>query len=200
MKKDIAYFNLEYKNWSKLFINIKLKEIKMKKTSFIIAIILLIAGFSAENFAQQFAPWAKLSSNAPKDISSRNYPVPTKEEVGISPYPGAFISSLSAPSTDTTKYKQEVLPFVILVSSDSPGNVVAYYKRILTKDKGWTYSEEYRTFVKGQTSQALTGFVPSVAIRDENGENFDLVYVDESLKSRLRSRIEITYKTSDENK
>ncbi len=172
----------------------------MKKTSFIIAIILLIAGFFSENFAQQFAPWAKLSSNAPKDISSRNYPVPTKEEVGISPYPGAFISSVSAPSTDTTKYKQEVLPFVILVSTDSPDNVVAYYKRILSKEKGWNYSEEFRSFVKGQAIQVLTGFVPTVAIRDENGENFDLVYVDENLRSRLRSRIEITYKPAGEKK
>ena len=167
-----------------------------KDTIQILLIILFFAGYTQA----QYAPWAKLSSNAPKDISSRNYPVPTKEEVGIKPYPGAFISSVSAPSTDTTKYKQEVLPFVILISTDSPDNVVAFYKRILTKDKGWNYSEEFRTFVKGQTAKALTGFVPTVAIRDENGENFDLVYVDENLKSRLNSRIEITYKQADEKK
>ena len=161
-----------------------------KDTIQILLIILFLAGYAQA----QYAPWAKLSSNAPKDIGSRNYPVPTKEEVGIKPYPGAVISSVSAPSTDTTKYKQEVLPFVILVSADNPDNVIAFYKRILTKDKGWTYSEELRTFVKGQTAKALTGFVPAVAIRDESGENFDLVYVDESLKSRLKSRIEITYK------
>ncbi len=158
-----------------------------------IQILLILLFFSGYTYAQ-YAPWAKLSSSAPKDISSRNYPVPTKEEVGISPYPGAVISSVSAPSTDTTKYKQEVLPFVILVSTDGPDNVVSFYKRILTKDKGWNYSEEFRSFVKGQASQAITGFVPTVAIRDEDGNNFDLVYVDENLKSRLRSRIEITYK------
>lgn len=158
-----------------------------------IQILLILLFFSGYTYAQ-YAPWAKLSSSVPKDISSRNYPVPTKEEVGISPYPGAVISSVSAPSTDTTKYKQEVLPFVILVSTDSPDNVVSFYKRILTKDKGWNYSEEFRSFVKGQASQAITGFVPTVAIRDEDGNNFDLVYVDENLKSRLRSRIEITYK------
>jgi len=155
----------------------------------ILMILLFFSGYANA----QYAPWAKLSSSAPKDISSRNYPVPTKEEVGISPYPGAVITSVSAPSTDTTKYKQAVLPFVILVSTDSPDNVVAFYKRILTKDKGWTYSEEFRTFVKGQTAKALTGFVPAVAIRDENGENFDLVYVEEGLRNRLKSRIEITY-------
>ena len=162
-----------------------------KEIIHILMILLFFAGYTEA----QYAPWAKLSSNAPKDISGRNYPVPTKEEVGIKPYPGAVISSVSAPSTDTTKYKQEVLPFVILVSTDSPDNVVAFYKRILTIDKGWNYSEEFKTFVKGQTTQARTGFVPTVAIRDENGENFDLVYVEVSLKNRLKSRIEITYKT-----
>ena len=171
----------------------------MKILKNIFPILLIILFFGGYTQAQ-YAPWAKLSSNAPKDISSRNYPVPTKQEVGLKPYPGAYISSVSAPSTDTTKYKQEVLPFVILVSTDSPDNVVSFYKGILTKDKGWNYSEEFRTFVKGQTSQALTGFVPTVAIRDENGENFDLVYVDENLKSRLRSRIEITYKPAGEEK
>jgi len=167
----------------------------MKIFKEIIQIMLVILFFTGITQAQ-YAPWAKLASNAPKDISSRKYPVPTKDEVGIPAYPGAVISSLSAPSTDTTKYQQEVLPFVILVSTDSPDNVVAYYKRNLTKEKGWTYSEEYRTFVKGKTGSVLTGFVPAVAIRDEEGENFDLVYVDEGLKTRLKTRIEITYKPS----
>ena len=162
----------------------------------IVVIILFFAGFTQA----QYAPWAKLSSNAPKNISGRNYPVPTKEEVGINPYPGAVISSVSAPSTDTTKYKQEVLPFVILVSTDSPDNVVAFYKRILTKDRGWTYSEEFTTFVKGETTNAMTGFVPAVAIRNENGNNFDLVNIDEGLRNRLKSRIQITYKPAGEKK
>lgn len=151
--------------------------------------------FCLTAFAQTpYAPWAKLAADAPKDISSRKYPVPTKDEVGIPPYPGAVISSVSAPSKDTTKYTQEVLPFVILVSTDNPSNVISYYKRILTPGKGWTYSEEYRTFVKGQTAKALTGFVPSVAIRDGSGDNFDLVYIDQNLKNKLKTRIEITYK------
>jgi hypothetical protein len=163
-----------------------------KKIILVLVTILFFGGFTQA----QYAPWAKLSSNAPKDISSRKYPVPTKDEVGIPPYPGAVISSISAPSTDTTKYKQEVLPFVILVSIDSPDNVVAFYKRNLTKEKGWSYNEDLKTFVKGKAANALTGFVPTVAIRDENGENFDLVYIDEGLKNRLTTRIEITYKPS----
>ena len=153
--------------------------------------------FSISIYAQApYAPWAKLSSDAPKNIISRTYSVPTQEEVGITPFPGAFISSVSAPRVDTLKYKQEVLPFIILVSTASPSEVISFYKRKLTPGSGWSYSEEFKTFVKGDIQSALTGFVPAVSIRDENGENFDLVYVDANLKKRLQSRIEIKYNPS----
>ena len=158
-------------------------------------IVIFISGFLFPTYAQSpFATWAKLSKDAPKEVSGRNYPIPSKEEVDIPVYPGAVISSLSAPSTDTIKYKQEVLPFVNLVTSDLLSNVVNFYKRNLTKDKGWNYSEEFRTFVKGSPGSVLTGFIPSVAIRDEEGESFDLIYVDPGFRTKLKTRIVITYK------
>jgi hypothetical protein len=166
----------------------------MKKINLLIAIVFIFTVLCEKTLAQQFAPWAKLSSDAPKDISARKYPVPSKDEVGIPPYPGAVISSVSTPSTDTVKYKQEVLPFINLVTSDLSSSVINFYKKTLTKDKGWNYSEEYKTFVKGSPGSSLTGFVPSVAIRDESGENFDLGYVDPNIKSKLKTRIVITYK------
>jgi len=167
----------------------------MKKIFLIILLTFIITGYFIENFAQApFATWAKLSKDAPKEVSGRNYPIPSKEEVDIPVYPAAVISSLSAPSRDTIKYKQEVLPFVNLVVSDLLSNVVNFYKRNLTKDKGWNYSEEFRTFVKGSPGSALTGFVPSVAIRDEDGESFDLIYVDPGVRTKLKTRIVITYK------
>lgn len=171
-----------------------MKEMKFFLIAFIILNFLLLKDASAQS---PFAPWAKLSNNAPKEIASRKYPVPTKEEVGVPSYPGAVITSVSAPKVDTTKYEKEVLAFVHLVTSDPPSSVISFYKRTLTKDKGWNYSEEYTTFVKGETQSALTGFVPTVRIRNEDGNNFDLGYVDESLKQRLKSRIEITYKRSE---
>jgi hypothetical protein len=155
----------------------------------IVFFILFLSGITQA----QYAPWAKLSKDAPKEINARKYPVPTKDEVGIPPYPGAVISSVSAPREDTLKFKKEILPFVILVSKDSPDRVISYYKKKLTKAAGWNYNEEFKTFVKGPPGSALTGFVPAVAIRDESGENFDLVHVDENLKRNLKSRIEITY-------
>jgi hypothetical protein len=172
----------------------------MSKISSLLVVTLVVSGFVFQNFAQQVAPWAKLSGDAPKEISARKYPVPSKEDVGIPPYPGAVISSVSAPSTDTMKYKQEVLPFINLVTSDLSSNVINFYKKTLTKDKGWNYSEEYKTFVKGTPGSSLTGFIPSVAIRDESGENFDLGYVDPNIKSKLKTRIVITYKISRKEK
>ena len=167
----------------------------MNKINSLLAVVFIISGFTFQTSAQSpFAPWAKLSSDAPNDIPAREYPVPTKDEVGIPAYPSAVISSVSAPSTDTVKYKQEVFPFVNLVTIDTPENVINFYKRNLTEGKGWNYSEELRTFVKGPVNSVSTGFVPLVAIRDENGEHFDLVYVDQSLRNKLNTRIEITYK------
>jgi hypothetical protein len=164
-----------------------------------IKFIVIVLFFSINVLAQiPYAPWAKLASDAPNHIVGRTYPVPTLEEVGIPPFPGAVISSVSAPRLDTLKYQQEVLPFVILVSTASPSEVISFYKGKLTSGKGWSYSEEFKTFVKGDLQSALTGFVPAVAIRDENGENFDLVYVDDKLKKKLRSRIEIKYNSSKE--
>jgi hypothetical protein len=173
----------------------------MNKLNSFFAVVFIVSGFAIQTLAQvSFASWAKLSSDAPKDIDSRKYPVPSKDEVGIPPYPGAVISSISTPSTDTIKYKQEVLPFINLVTNDTPENVINFYKRNLTKEKGWNYSEELRTFVKGPVGSISTGFIPSVAIRDENGDHFDLIYVNQDLKNELKSRIEITYKPNKQTK
>jgi hypothetical protein len=92
----------------------------MTKTGFFLIIVALIYFLiPVDTSAQsQFAPWAKLSSDARKEISARKYHVPSKDEVGIPPYPGAYIISVSAPRQDTIKYEQEVLAFVNLVTSD----------------------------------------------------------------------------------
>ena len=173
-----------------------LGKISMKEIKFFLAALILLGFLTSKELSAQspFAPWAKLSSDAPKEISARKYPVPSKDEVGIPAYPGAYISSVSAPKQDTIKYEQEVMAFVNLVTSDPASSVISFYKKILTKDKGWNYSEEYKTFVKGQTINALTGFVPTVKIRDESGDNYDLVYVDPNYKKNLKTRIEVTYK------
>ncbi|MBT8378280.1 MAG: hypothetical protein KJN64_03525 [Ignavibacteria bacterium] len=162
------------------------------KLVFYLFLLLSISVYAQTPFAQ----WAKLSSDAPKNITARTYPVPTVEQVGIPSYPGAVISSVSAPRVDTLTYEKEVLPFITLVSTKSPSQVISFYKGKLSSANGWSYSEELKTFVKGNLQSALTGFVPAVAIREENGENFDLVHVDANLKKKLKSRIEITYQPS----
>jgi hypothetical protein len=170
-----------------------MKDMNIFLTAFLLINFLILTNASAQS---PIAPWAKLSSDAPKEIASRKYPVPTKEEVGVPSYPGAVITSVSAPKEDTTKYEKEVMAFVHLVTSDPPSSVISFYKNALTKDNGWNYSEDYTTFVKGETINALTGFVPTVKIRNESGDNFDLVYVDSNLKKNLKARIEIAYKRS----
>ena len=157
----------------------------------VIGIFILSVFSSAQS---SYAPWAKLSDDAPEEIKERNYPVPLKSEVDIPPYPGAVLTSVSAPNEDTTKYHREALPFIILVTTKSPDEVIQFYKAVLSPEEGWQYTEEYKGFVKGEILSALTGFVPGVGIREENGEEFDLVYVDKNLRSELKTRIKIFYK------
>jgi len=169
----------------------------MKTTNYFlkISILVFLMLFTSSVYAQTpSAPWIKLSKSAPKNITSRSYTVPTKGEVGIPIYPGAYLTSLTAPRADTLKFEKSILPFINLVTKDQPSKVISFYKSKLTKADGWNYSEEYKTFVQGDVASATSGFVPAVGIRDETGNSFDLVHADERLKAKLKTRIQIFYK------
>jgi hypothetical protein len=169
----------------------------MKTTNYLlkISILVFVILFTSSVYAQTpCAPWIKLSKTAPKNLTSRSYTVPTKGEVGIPIYPGSYLTSLSAPRADTLEFENSILPFINLVTKDQPSKVISFYKNKLTKANGWNYSEEYKTFVQGDVTSVLSGFVPAVGIRDETGENFDLVHADERLKVNLKTRIQIFYK------
>lgn len=169
----------------------------MKTTNYLlkISILVLVILFTSSVYAQApCASWIKLSKSAPKNLTSRSYTVPTKSEVGIPIYPGSYLTSLSAPRADTLKFENSVLPFINLVTKDQPSKVISFYKSKLNKADGWNYSEEFKTFVQGDVASATSGFVPAVGIRNETGENFDLVNADEKVKAKLKTRIEISYK------
>ena len=164
------------------------------KNMFRLMLIFLV--FSGAAYMQgQVAPWAPLSNNAPDKLPGRYKPIPPSQDVGIPVFPGAYLTSISAPVKDTVLLKNsKILPFINLVTSASQSEVISFYKSHLSKSDGWQWSEEYKTFVRGKPVSALTGEVPTVAIREENGENFDLTYVKESFKKKLKTRIQITYK------
>jgi len=169
----------------------------MKTTNYFlkISILIFVILFTSSVYAQTpCAPWIKLSKSAPKNLTSRSYTVPTKGEVGIPIYPGSYLTSLSAPRVDTLEFENSILPFINLVTKDQPSKVISFYKSKLTKAGGWNYSEEFKTFVQGDVVSATSGFVPAVGIRDETGENFDLVHADEKVKANLKTRIQIFYK------
>ena len=169
----------------------------MKTTNYFlkISILVFVILFTSSVYAQTpCAPWIKLSKSAPKNLTSRSYTIPTKDEVGIPIYPGSFLTSLSAPRADTLKFENSILPFINLVTKDQPSKVISFYKSKLTKADGWNYSEEYKTFVQGDVASAMSGFVPAVGIRDETGNSFDLVHANERLKGKLKTRIQIFYK------
>jgi len=175
----------------------KRNDFFMKATSHFLkfSLVVFVILFTSSVYAQTpCAPWIKLSKSAPKNLTSRSYTVPTKDEVGIRIYPGSYLTSLTAPRADTLKYENSILPFINLVTKDQPSKVISFYKSKLTKADGWNYNGEYKTFVQGDVASAMSGFVPAVGIRDETGDNFDLVYADEKLKTKLKTRIQIFYK------
>ena len=160
-------------------------------------IILSAFLFNIQLFPQTpVAPWAPLKPDAPKDWGTRNYTVPTQEEVGILIYPNVYLTTISTASVESVKPQEsEILPFIILVSSDPPKKITAFYKDTLKLKDEWDYTEEYTTFIKSDTMiKMLTGKYPSVTVRHENGDDFDLVFVDKNFKEKLETRIRITYK------
>ena len=122
----------------------------MKTTSHFLkfSILVFVILFTSSVYAQTpCAPWIKLSKSAPKNLTNRSYTVPTKDEVGIPIYPGSYLTSLTAPRTDTLKYEKAVLPFINLVTKDQSSKVISFYNSKLAKADGWNYSDEYKTFV-----------------------------------------------------
>lgn len=69
--------------------------------------------------------------------SGEEMKVPSKEEVGVPIYPGAYLSSTSSGSG---------LPMVTLLSADPPEKVTAWYKDNL---KGWSYNSLLKVFYEG---------------------------------------------------
>jgi len=160
-------------------------------------VILFSLLINMQLFSQtQVAPWAPLKPDAPKDWGTRNYTVPSQQEISIPIYPNTYLTTISTASVDSLKpHESEILPFIILVSSDPPEKIIAFYKDKLKPELGWNYTEEYTTFIKSNPMiKVLTGKYPSVAVRHENGDDFDLVYVNEKFKEKLKTRIRITYK------
>jgi hypothetical protein len=165
---------------------------KTYKTTSKTLVVIFFLLFSQLVFSQSDKiPWLPLIKDAPQKTAD----VITSAQIGISVYPGAYLTSYY-PATSSNESDKSVtsLATVFLVTSDEIEKVVQFYIKNLKKSDGWNFYDEYNVFVKGDLNDALSRTVPGVAIREETGENFDLADADPDIKSTLKTRIKILYK------
>ncbi|MDH4221026.1 MAG: hypothetical protein OEY18_02175 [Candidatus Aminicenantes bacterium] len=103
-----------------------------------------LLSFASELFAPKVNP--------PKNMANRQmwvdmimqWEIPSKESVGIPPYPGAVIIAVKEASemiANDEKYK--TLPMLTLSTFDEPAKVAAFYK---DKLKDWKYDRQFDMF------------------------------------------------------
>lgn len=140
--------------------------------------------------AQSYAPLAKLKAGAPPIM--RDEPVPSAGEVGVPGYPGAVILSVSS-MEDGSGGK---IPFINLASEDPQDKVEAWFKERLREMPGWKYHETYEFFYTGEDAmKAMSMQSPYLNVTELDHEAMDMIYVEESVKKNLKTRIQIVYRS-----
>lgn len=141
--------------------------------------------------AQQYARWAKLKAGAPPIMRDA---IPTASEVGIPVYPEAVVLSVSS-MPDGSGGK---IPFMNLASEETPEKVEVWYKERLSEILGWKYHDTYEFFYQGEDAMiAMSMQSPYVNVMELSQDAIDMIYVDESVKKDLKTRIQIVYRPSE---
>lgn len=162
----------------------------MRRIQFMLMLFALGCAATLRAEAKPFAPCAPLSQAATEMLQATGWNpcqgIPNQEAVGVSAYPGARVSSVSAAGTSH--------PSLTLLSADPVGKVAAFYKQSLTPEKGWKWNNDLKVFFRGDSVlNAITGQVPSVQIFDVSGEGDSFVMVAKDFRLAVRSKIVIHY-------
>lgn len=154
-------------------------------------LLLTMFGPAISALAKDFAPCAPPSETAREMAQATGWiscqGVPSKETVGIPPYPNASVARATGGGT--------YLPSVVLLSADPDTKVIEFYKKALTAQDGWHWNELSKIFYRGGSiTDAMSLTIPSVQISavSDGADNFFLVSKD--FRSRVKSKIEIHYK------
>lgn len=164
----------------------------------VVLIFFVIQGFGSQEYYEDdpFAPTVE----PPENIENRGmwfdmidkWVVPTKGEVGIPAFPGAYIIQVQKASTMRVGNKTiKTLPVITLATVDPPEKVVNFYREKL---KDWDYSNDFMTRAfwekKGDfdpLDPRKTSTVPNVIIFDVSDD------MPEVLMPKARATIKITY-------
>ncbi len=124
-------------------------QINVKKLNVMILSILFMGFFFINLSANDsFAPKVKLPGNMENRSMwakvIKDWKVPSKSEVGISAYPGAFIVGLKGVSHMTANgIKYNTLPAIVLATTIGQKKVTEFYKEKLNK---WRYMNDMDMF------------------------------------------------------
>lgn len=150
---------------------------------------LVLLTFHSHLLAEEpFAPWAKMSPDAPAAFQQKT---PTKSQVGIPAYPNAYIISIVSMED---KKSGKTIHIMHLVSTASPETIKAFYQKKLPEMKGWKFDAVFEAFHTGEDyTTAVSQFQPYMEIPEVSLNANDLKLVDPSLKQTLKTRIQIAY-------
>lgn len=163
----------------------------MKKICVVLASVIFVFFFCQMTLAEPFAPMAKMNDQGLKmqklsgeTEAERLQKVPSMEEVGVPPYPGAVIISIIIDESG------QMMPGLNLASTDPPEKVRAWYKEKL---QGWRWSEMLELFYQGEgelknLAQVMT--TPTINVLPMSSEAIDMRFSD---VPGAQARIQITY-------
>lgn len=161
------------------------------KTSVVFLLMLFV--LNPESMAQvSYAPWVKLKVEASNLWQNE---IPATDQVGVPAYPGAVVLSVSSMQDGSGGS----IPFMNLASEDPPEKVENWYKERLSEMPGWKYHDTYEFFYQGEDAmKAMSMQSPYLNVMELSQDAIDMVYVDESVKKKLKTRIQIIYRPDEE--
>lgn len=125
-------------------------NLKSKKVLFIISLFLFafistgLVSLADEPYAPKVDPPKKMEHRQWWMDKIKKWKIPSKENVGIPPYPGAVIIAVKEASEMVANdKKQSTLPMLTLSTLDEPSKVAAFYKEKL---KDWKYDRQLDMF------------------------------------------------------
>lgn len=144
------------------------------------------AFFPAVATAGPAAPWAPLAKDAPHMIVTQHRKSPpSADELDAPAYPGAEVITLVT--------RESGLPYLDLISSDSPQKVIEWYKQNLNKD--WKWDKTLKVFYQGNDAMAAIGRkAPMINVISTSRPALSLMGLTDQVKSHAQSRIRIVFR------
>jgi hypothetical protein len=134
-----------------------------------------------------YAPWARMKGDAVPSVHPED--APKASTIDIPPFPGSHIVRSGIIGEGAT-----ALNFVTLICEDSYEAVIDFYQERLTKDRNWSYADQYNVFQPGKGNEFILHNTPFVSVMHINPEASEMQDVDPGFLKNYRTRIQVTYR------